>query len=74
MTDELMTADEVAQRLRVPRSWVYLAARQGDLPSIRCGRYRRFDGSDVDEWISKQKAERGSAVGSPRPSRRERTL
>jgi excisionase family DNA binding protein len=51
----LLTADEVAGRLRVPRSWVYRAAREGDLPSVRCGRYRRFDEGDVECWIARQK-------------------
>ena len=52
---ELLTADEVAERLKVPRSWVYRAAREGGLPSVRCGRYRRFDDSDVESWIAQQK-------------------
>ena len=43
----LRTADEIAARLRVPKSWVYRAAREGTLPSVRCGRYRRFDDRDV---------------------------
>jgi excisionase family DNA binding protein len=51
MTTVLRTADEVAARLRVPKSWVYRAAREGELPSIQCGRYRRFDDRDVDRWI-----------------------
>lgn len=67
MTGELMTADEVAKRLRVPRSWVYLAAREGDMPSVRCGRYRRFDGRDVDDWISEQK-QRPSRSGASSPA------
>ena len=53
--NELLTADDVAERLHVPRSWVYRAAREGDLPSVRCGRYRRFDERDVERWISRQK-------------------
>lgn len=51
----LVTAGEIAVRLRVPRSWVYRAAREGGLPSVRCGRYRRFDVEDVDRWIEDQK-------------------
>lgn len=58
--NELLTADDVAARLHVPTSWVYRAARDGDLPSVRCGRYRRFDESDVERWISRQK-------GTPAP-------
>lgn len=58
----LRTADEIAARLQVPRSWVYRAAREGALPSVRCGRYRRFDDRDVDRWIESQ---RDKACESP---------
>jgi excisionase family DNA binding protein len=56
----LLTADDVAGKLKVPRSWVYRAARVGDLPSVRCGRYRRFDESDVERWIARQKDSSGA--------------
>ncbi|MFN8150802.1 MAG: helix-turn-helix domain-containing protein [Solirubrobacterales bacterium] len=51
MSGRLLTAEEVAALLQVPRTWVYRAAREGDLPSIICGRYRRFDETDVERWI-----------------------
>src|SRR4051812_35142850 len=37
----LLTAEEVAEALRVPRSWVYAEARAGRLPHVRLGRYVR---------------------------------
>jgi excisionase family DNA binding protein len=55
MSQTLRTAEEVACRLGVPRSWVYRAARGGVLPSVRCGRYRRFDDRDIDCWIESQR-------------------
>ena len=55
MSSALLTADEVSRRLRVPASWVYRAARAGDLPSVQCGRYRRFDEGDVERWINARK-------------------
>lgn len=63
MSNGLLTAGEVAQRLHVPRSWVYRAARNGDLPSVRCGRYRRFDEDDVDRWVTRKKRSRAAADG-----------
>lgn len=48
----LMTAQEVAELLAVPRSWVYHAAREGIIPSVEAGRYRRFRRSDVDAFIA----------------------
>jgi excisionase family DNA binding protein len=48
----LLTAQEVAERLGVPASWVYSAARRGDLPSIKVGRYVRFDPVKVAEYAT----------------------
>ena len=48
----LLTADEVAQILRVPRSWVY--SHLGMLPTIRLGRYVRFRRSEVDDFLSRR--------------------
>jgi excisionase family DNA binding protein len=66
MNDRLRDAAYIAERLGVPRSWVYEAARRGDLPSVRCGHYRRFDDRDIDRWIEEQRAAEGaSAERSP---------
>jgi len=46
----LLTADEVAVILGVPKSWVYSHLR--DLPAIRLGRYVRFRRSDIDEFLA----------------------
>jgi excisionase family DNA binding protein len=44
LNEPLMTADQVARLLAVPRSSVYEYARRQDrpLPSITVGRHRRF--------------------------------
>lgn len=47
--DHLLTADEVAKILRVPRSWVY--SHQSELPAIRLGRYVRFKRSEVERFL-----------------------
>ena len=57
----LWTADEVAERLQLPKTWIYRAAREGDLPCVRCGRYRRFDPADVERWVDERK---GSTHGN----------
>ncbi|HWY54178.1 MAG TPA: helix-turn-helix domain-containing protein [Terriglobales bacterium] len=48
----LLTADEVAQILRVPRSWVY--SHLSELPVIRLGRYVRFRRSEIDGFLEKR--------------------
>jgi len=40
---KLLTPEELADRLQVPRSWVYEQSRLGNIPTHRLGRYIRFD-------------------------------
>ncbi len=58
LDEPLLTADQVAVLLAVPRSSVYEYARrtQGALPSIRVGRHRRFLRSDVLAWVRAMRA------------------
>ena len=51
--DELLTAEEVAELLHVPRSTVSDYARRGVLPSIKLGRHRRFVRSDIADAIER---------------------
>ena len=52
MNGDLLTADEVARILRVPKSWVY--SHVTDLPAIRLGRYVRFRRRDIDRFLEKK--------------------
>jgi excisionase family DNA binding protein len=49
--EPLLTADEVAQVLRVTRAWVYAETRAGRLPHVRLGRYVRYRRSAITAWI-----------------------
>ncbi len=49
---ELLTAEDLAERLKVPLSWVYEQSRQGNIPTHRLGRYIRFD---IHEVLASQK-------------------
>jgi excisionase family DNA binding protein len=52
-TESLMTADEAAQLLHVPRSTVYELVRSRGLPHVRIGeRGLRFTRSDLGSWIA----------------------
>jgi len=57
LDEPLLTADDVARLLRVPRSSVYEYARRRHraLPSVPIGRHRRFYRSDVEAWLSEQR-------------------
>ena len=56
----LLTPEEVAERLRVTKKWVYAQARTGALPCVHVGRYVRFDVADIEAWIRNQRSEERS--------------
>lgn len=43
----LLTPEELADRLKVPLSWVYEQSRLGKIPTHKLGRYIRFDLHEV---------------------------
>lgn len=56
----LLRPSEVAQRLAVSRSWLYDAAREGRIPSLRlggCDGPLRFVEADLVEWIERARSE-----------------
>ena len=46
---DILTPEELAERLKVPVSWVY--KHVGRLPVLRCGRYLRFVWPEVCAWM-----------------------
>jgi excisionase family DNA binding protein len=55
----LLTVEEVADFLKVPRSWVYERTRRRGmerLPHIKLGKYLRFEESAVREFLERQRA------------------
>jgi excisionase family DNA binding protein len=52
--DELLTIDELAVRLKVPKSWIYTHTRgrtKCRLPYIKLGKYLRFRLPDVYAYL-----------------------
>ncbi len=50
----LLTVAEVAQLLRVPRSWVYEHTRLSSrprLPHVKLGKYLRFRRAELDSFL-----------------------
>jgi excisionase family DNA binding protein len=47
----LLTAHEVAERLGVTEDWVWAQARNGTIPYVPLGRYRRFREEAIDQWL-----------------------
>ena len=55
MSERLLTAGEVAELLAVPESWVREATREGRLPHLRLGRYRRYEREAIEAWLAEQR-------------------
>ncbi len=53
-TDELLTAEDVAQMIGMTRGWVYDQSRRGTIPTVTLGRYRRYRRAAVIEWLKSQ--------------------
>jgi len=66
---ELITADEVAERLRVTRAWVLAEARAGRLAHYRLNRQVRFTWAQVEAFLASREAGDASGVAIvPRPA------
>ncbi len=50
--DELLTVDDVAALLKVPKRWVYERAQRGEIASGKVGRYLRFRRGNVQLYVN----------------------
>lgn len=50
-TPDVMTLNEVAEYLRIPRSTVYKLVREGRIPGQKIGRQWRFRRAVVERWL-----------------------
>lgn len=68
ISEELLTPEELADKLKVKRSWVYEQMRRRDgFPHIRVGRYLRFSYPEVMAFLA-------SGSVQPPPRRRKSWL
>ena len=67
MTDRLLTAAEAAELLAMNVSWVRDATREGRLPHVKLGRYRRYVRADMLAWVEEQKVGGGNGSGQISP-------
>ena len=58
LAQPLLTAEQVATLLGIPRSSVYDYARRKHepIPSLQIGRHRRFLQEDIERWLRRQRA------------------
>ncbi len=64
MPEDLLTPEQLADRLQVPPAWVFEQTRKRakvrnknkpPLPTIRMGKYLRFSWIAVSEWLMQNK-------------------
>lgn len=70
--EPLLTAEALAAFLDVPRSQIESLARQGRIPSVPVGRYRRFARDAVLEALRRDQYTASTAVGVPRTFQNKR--
>jgi len=63
--DELLTAAEVAELLRMTPAWVYEETRRNLIPHMRLGRYFRYRRSAIESWMSE--IETGATLEKSKP-------
>ena len=54
---EFLTVSELAEALKVPKSWLYSRTREtgpGTMPRLKVGKYLRFEYQAVMDWLRKQ--------------------
>jgi len=49
---QLLTAEQLSARWQVPKSHVYRLAREGRIPVIELGRYKRFSPAAIEAFES----------------------
>jgi excisionase family DNA binding protein len=71
--ENILTPEEVAERLKVPPSWVYEKTRarcRNPIPCLRLGRYIRFDWNAVITWLSVEAEQKPHAKRTGLPPKR----
>jgi excisionase family DNA binding protein len=51
---QMISAEQLAERLSVPKITVYTWARRGQLPYYKMGRTVRFDEEEIEAWIRRR--------------------
>ncbi len=63
MSSNAMTVQEVAEYLNVDPKTVYRLVNRGELPGFKVGGSWRFQKTDLDDWIDKQKQAAAAKAG-----------
>lgn len=66
MTEPWLSAQEIAAHLGVTKDTVYVWIAERALPAHRVGRFWKFQTSELDDWVRRGRAARGSGSEPPK--------
>ncbi len=55
-SDSVMTLEELASYLKLPKSTVYKLVQDGRIPGQKLGKQWRFGKQAIDDWLNHQSA------------------
>ena len=59
LSQKLLSIEELAELLGVPKSWIYRRTSLGEIPYLKLGRYVKFDLDQVTAWVEEKQAGNG---------------
>lgn len=59
----VLTIDELAAYLKIPKSTLYKLAQEGKLPSQKIGRHWRFAKEAIDQWLQQSQQAKARSRG-----------
>lgn len=57
----VLTVDELAEYLKIPKSTLYKLAQEGKVPGQKVGRHWRFRKEAIDRWLDERQRRRDRA-------------
>jgi excisionase family DNA binding protein len=62
-TADVLTIEELAVYLKIPKSTLYKLVREGKIPSQKIGRHWRFLKGAIDHWLEEMRVNEPSSGG-----------
>ena len=60
---DVLTIEELADYLKIPKSTLYKLVREGKIPSQKIGRHWRFRKGAIDHWLGETRANEPGSNG-----------
>mgnify|MGYP002682728961 CR=1 FL=1 len=59
----VLTIEELATYLKIPKSTLYKIVREGNIPSQKIGRHWRFRKGGIDRWLDETRSSQADSGG-----------